>query len=134
MAGLARGIDGKIEYLERDLDGGGAVLRRGVESFVRGMAGGKKDELGASGVVFRSLADPSKIEVSLESGEASREEARGKIERIVQGCITAARADLAFLRSVKKALDTGAQIPQADLAKARNILDNNTYWRLIEAT
>jgi hypothetical protein len=48
--------------------------------------------------------------------------------------VAAAEADLAFLRSMKKALDAGAKIPPADLAKARSILDNNTYWRLMEAT
>ena len=129
---LCEAISAKIDYLETDLEKDAAVLRRGVESYVHTMAGGRQDELSGSGVHFRNMS--SKSEVILESGEADRAEAKGKIDAIVEGCVAAARDDMKFLKSALKNIKEDRTLNDADLSKLKDILQGNTYWRFLEAT
>lgn len=125
---LAGMISAKAEALERDLADDAKALKEGVTSFVVTMAGGRQDELSGAGVRFKS---PSS-EIILKSGEADDPASKVKIDAILDGCLTAARDDLALLKRAQKMKDPSSLSPD-DLARLKDILEKNTYWRFLEA-
>ena len=120
----------KVRTLKAELDGDGTALRSRVVSYLRTMAGGREDELSGSGVDFR--VPEKKIEISLEPGEADKKSASRKIDRIVAECTALAAEDLEFLESASKKVRTSS-LDDSEIEQLRSVLENNTYWRFLEA-
>jgi len=121
----------KLKRLERDLAGNARLLRRAVESHVVAIAGAKPDIISGFGLTFRSM--DGKV-VTLASGEADQKQARPKIDKIVKGCIEAAKDDAAFLKRALKSAKAGAPLSENDAARLNEIFEGNGYWRLIQET
>jgi hypothetical protein len=131
-ARLCQAISAKIDYLETDLAKDAEVLRKGVESFILTMAGGKPGEI--SGYSVHLQPEGSGRAIMIEDGAADAPESKRKIKEMVDACISVAKEDLAFLKGAFKKINQDGSLPPADLSRLREILEKNTYWRLIEAT
>jgi hypothetical protein len=126
---LGAAISSKIDYLEQNLAGNASGLVRAVESFVRAIAGDREDVISGTGIVFRN---GSSEEIRLKNGEAAKESAKEKIERIIEGSAKAAQDDLIFLKQALETIRESGVLPENDLIKLREVIENNTYWRFID--
>lgn len=131
---LGRAMDAKIGMLEGDLAKNGKALRDAVESYVRTMASDRPDELAGSGIAFMDRKEPKRVLVGLESGEASRKGSEKKIDAIVEGCSEAAKEDLAFLKEAAAKVKGERRLPADQLSRLKEILERNSYWRLLQIT
>ena len=129
MVELIRSIESKIDYVRRDLADGSAGLRRALKSFLMAIAGDRKDALPITAIVYKG---GSGLEIRLSQSEASEEGAKEKIEQIIEGSIKSAEFDLVFLREVLEKLGNSEELDDFDLARLREIVENNTYWRFID--
>lgn len=120
----------KIKTLKQELDSDGKGLDARVRSYLLTIAGGQEDELSGSGVDFR--VPERKLEISLAAGEADKKSASKKIERIVAACGELAAQDLEFLEAASTKLKT-SELESADIERLKTVLEQNTYWRYLEA-
>ncbi len=120
-------ITAKLRTLEGELAFDAEGLRRAVETYVLQMAGSAQP---AAGLVFTSL--DSRTVITLERGEAERREAEGKIERIVKGCMEAAKNDFSFLETALESVKANGSITDDEYKRLDEIFHYNTYWRLLK--
>ena len=129
---LRKTIIKKIDSLEKDLGNNACNLRKAVDSFVRTIAGTRKDELSGTGVELRNTSNSKEVLVHLENGEAAKEEANGKIERIIRECINTASEDVLFLKDISEKLQQNSALSQEEVSRLKGIIKENSYWRFID--
>jgi hypothetical protein len=125
-------IGKKIDVLAEELAQGGELLRRGVTSHILTMTGGASDPISPAGVRF--VHPGTGATITINPGEAAAKGgANVKIDRIVQGCITAAESDLALLRQSREVLESGGTPSADNMSGLKDILGGNSYWRFLKS-
>jgi hypothetical protein len=94
------------------------------------MAGGAPGPISPQGIEF---SDPATgVIITLGDGESVKPGAEKKMDAIVEGCMAAAKSDLAFLKHALSSLESGKDLSAEELAALQSILGGNTYWRFMK--